>query len=960
MQKRTKRWLSVLLSAVMLCTAVVPASVFAADTDAAAPGTLQIYDGESPVSDEGFYLKESESKQLTVRYDGSETLPEGTSVVWESVAPYAAYVDQNGLVTGRDASKRPVVLAWIDQNIRPLWLIGPSLADSLTDTVNNTPGIDDPEMMMSAFHLVLDPVLGEGAATTLLNPLQSMINETKVEIIATLMDAEGNAIASDNTWVGVNKDDAFLANFIPNGTYITNHEAIPAVVEKGYQVKLNAITTPLRLNMGVDWKVEKMVLGGWLPIESDIATIDENNVITFNEPGTVRITASPDVQGLMDKIEGYLETIGGIANAADGLKDLLVYMFGDSLTSSTIDVIITIVQGIVNAGTGDDAQKMQEIVSQVANWVLRFTINDTVTVEIVDQLDVTGFEIIGDTENVSSLLNATRYLTIGNIQPEGAVVGPEDIEWATDNRDLAVVGSDGKLTVRGPVSAWVGDSREFNVSATVDGVTVTKHGSVRMDNTVNPTDIEFTGPNYLEKGETGYYSYSVYPLALDLVAKHADVGILMPDGSVDYSGNANNGIIAVSGGNFISAGTGNVGTFQISAVGGGVTKLYLRACYNHNIYYEMEITVHESVADLTIDQGDEMIVEVETTAGFGTGSTQLTATLSPETAINKAVTWTSDNDKIKVDENGVVSYNVIPLIQTLPASATITATSVDNPAVSDSITVTFTKATVHVTGVTLDRASVSMAEGATDKLTANIQPSDATVKDVTWSSSAPEVVTVDAAGNLTAVAPGDSVITVTTADGGFIAQCTVSVRADKTALNDLIGKVEALDLTAEEAALVADALASAKNVSAQELATQAEVNAAYETLYAIYVELNKSAALESVSIVPMNGSDELSGEVIYHKTPWTKAWTSQTVELGFTVNEGVEVASVKWEAANWSVNDPEAKFEGGVDGNTTTVRPTFGVGPRSFWVQVTVTDIRGNTVTSAPVKVRFYNWDWQK
>lgn len=253
-----------------------------------------------------------------------------------------------------------------------------------------------------------------------------------------------------------------------------------------------------------------------------------------------------------------------------------------------------------------------------------------------------------------------------------------------------------------------------------------------------------------------------------------------------------------------------------------------------------------------------------------------------------------------------------------------------------------------------------MTEGATDKLTANIQPGDATVKDVTWSSSVPEVVTVDAAGNLKAVAPGDSVITVTTADGGFTAQCTVSVRADKTALNALIAKVEALDLTAEEAALVADTLASAKNVSAQELATQAEVDAAFEALYAIYVELNKSIALESVSIVPMNGSDELSGEVIYHKTPWTKTWTSQTVELGFTVNEGVEVASVKWEAANWSVNDPEAKFEGGVDGNTTTVRPTFGVGPRSFWVQVTVTDILGNSVTSAPVKVRFYNWDWQK
>lgn len=958
MQKKTKRWLSALLSAVMLCTAVVPASVLAADTDAAEPGTLEIYDGETNVTGQGWDLMENDDKQLTAKYNGE--LLEGSSIVWDSAAQYAAYVSDTGLVTGRDASRRPVILAWINENIRPLWLIGPSLADSLTETVNGMTEFDDPELVMDALHFVLDPVLGEGAATALLNPLENTLKDMKVRITATLVDAEGQEIASAETWVNVLKDDNPLSNIIPNGTYITNHEAMPAVVEKGYQVKLEAITTPLRLNMGVTWKVEELLLNGWLPIQSNKATFDENGVITFNEAGTVRITASPDVQGLMDKIEGYLTTIGDLANAADALSELIQYVFGDRLPMGVLDVILDIVIGIVDAGTGDTAHKIQEIASQVANWILQFTINDTITVQIVDQLDVTGFEIIGDTENVSSLLNATRYLTIGNIQPEGAVVGPEDIEWATDNRDLAVVGSDGKLTVRGPVSAWVGDSREFNVSATVDGVTVTKHGSVKMDNTVKPTDIEFTGPNYLEKGETGYYSYSVYPLALDLVAKHADVGILMPDGSVDYSGNANNGIIAVSGGNFISAGTGNVGTFQISAVGGGVTKLYLRSCYTHSIFYEMEITVHESVADLTIDQGDEMIVEVETTAGFGTGSTQLTATLSPETAINKAVTWTSDNDKIKVDENGVVSYNVMPLIQTLPASATITATSVDNPAVSDSITVTFTKATVHVTGVTLDRASVSMAEGATDKLTANIQPSDATVKDVAWSSSAPEVVTVDAAGNLTAVAPGDSVITVTTADGGFIAQCTVSVRADKTALNDLIGKVEALDLTAEEATLVADALASAKNVSAQELATQAEVNAAYEALYAIYVELNKSAALESVSIVPMNGSDELSGEVIYHKTPWTKTWTSQTVELGFTVNEGVEVASVKWEAANWSVNNPEAKFEGGVDGNTTTVRPTFGVGPRSFWVQVTVTDIRGNTVTSAPVKVRFYNWDWQK
>lgn len=965
MQKKTKRWLSGLLSAVMLVTAVLPATVFAADADAAA-GTLEIYDETGPVSDEGFYLKESESKQLSVRYNGSETLPEGTSVVWESVAPYAAYVDQNGLVTGRDASKRPVILAWIDSNIRPLWLIGPSLADSLTDTVNNTPGIDDPETMMSVFHGVLDPVLGESAATTLLNPLQTMINESKVEITATLVDAEGNAIASDNTWVGVNKDTDFLANFIPNGTYITNHEGIPSVVEKGYQVKLNAITTPLRLNMGVDWEITELdPILGWIPISSDKATIDEDNVITFLEPGTVTIKASPDVQGLMDKIEGYLETIGGIANAADGLKDLLVYMFGDSLTSGTIDAIITIVQGIVNAGTGDDAQKMQEIVSKVANWVLQFTINDTITVEIVDNLPVESFEILGDTERLGTLVHQTRKLTVANVKPEGAVVAESDIQWTSSNENVVKMLPDGSMIVRGPEYFDMLHFQPFTVTATIDGVSISKDGSVLMENTVNPTDVEFSGPDYLEKGSTGTYNFTVYPLALydDGMAidwNNVDVG-LMVNGEQQWGGDVTDGILRING----NANGWNVdgNSFTIEAVGGGVTTLYVRSHSAPGIVRSMQVSVHEPVTGLTIDQGDSAIVEVQTTAGFGTGTTQLTATVAPSTAINQAVTWTSDNANITVDENGVVTYNAVPLVRPLPASANITATSVDNPAVSDTIRVTFTQAAVHVTGVTLDRNSVSMTEGSTDKLTANVQPDDATDKSVTWTSSDPAVVSVDASGNLTAVAPGDAVITVTTLDGNFTATCTVSVRADKTALNDLIAKTEALDLSAVEEALIMEVLNNAKAVSAKELATQAEVDAAYDALYEKYLEYAEVPEITSVSVVPTNSGDELSGEVIYHKTPWYKTWTSQTVGLTAVINGGdpdVEYTSIRWEAANWSVDEPEAVFEGATDGLTATVRPTFGVGPRSFWVRAVVTDIHGTEHFSAPVKVRFYNWDWQK
>lgn len=124
----------------------------------------------------------------------------------------------------------------------------------------------------------------------------------------------------------------------------------------------------------------------------------------------------------------------------------------------------------------------------------------------------------------------------------------------------------------------------------------------------------------------------------------------------------------------------------------------------------------------------------------------------------------------------------------------------------------------------------------------------------------------------------------------------------------------------------------------------------------------KDNSITNVEIVPMNSADEVSGEVIYHKTPWYKTWTSQTVELTVRTNNNEAIKEIYWEPANWSVDDPEANIEG-VDGKydqTAVVRPTFGVGPRSFWIQAKVVDVNGGTTYSRPVKVRFYNYDWWK
>lgn len=80
-----------------------------------------------------------------------------------------------------------------------------------------------------------------------------------------------------------------------------------------------------------------------------------------------------------------------------------------------------------------------------------------------------------------------------------------------------------------------------------------------------------------------------------------------------------------------------------------------------------------------------------------------------------------------------------------------------------------------VRGVSLDLSALTLTKGGTAQLIATVEPIDATNNNVTWSSSAPDVATVDASGNVTAVAEGTATITATTEDGGKTATCTVTV-----------------------------------------------------------------------------------------------------------------------------------------------------------------------------------------
>lgn len=90
-----------------------------------------------------------------------------------------------------------------------------------------------------------------------------------------------------------------------------------------------------------------------------------------------------------------------------------------------------------------------------------------------------------------------------------------------------------------------------------------------------------------------------------------------------------------------------------------------------------------------------------------------------------------------------------------------------------SITASEAPEVVAVTGVKLDQTTLTLDAGDSAQLTATVSPGNATNKSVTWSANNSNVSV--SGGKVTAKTAGSAVVTVTTADGGYTAQCNVTV-----------------------------------------------------------------------------------------------------------------------------------------------------------------------------------------
>ena len=342
------------------------------------------------------------------------------------------------------------------------------------------------------------------------------------------------------------------------------------------------------------------------------------------------------------------------------------------------------------------------------------------------EIKVTGVKL--NKSETSLLVGGNETLT-ATVLPEDAT--NQKVTWKSDKPEIATVDANGKVT---------------GVKAGEATITVTTEDGGKTATckvTVSDTEIKVTGVTLnktaltLETGASETLTATVAPA--EATNKKVTWKSDKPEiASVDANGK-------VTG---VKAGEA---TITVTTEDGGKTAT-CKVTVKPNLVSEI------TLAALAIYVGESKAV---------------TATVKPDDATNKELTWTSSDETVAtVDATGKVTGKKI-------GTATITATAQDGSGVSGSCTVTVLSA---VKTVTVTPANLTLGKNKSYTLTATVDAQPGTDTGVTWTSSDTTIATVDATGKVTATDKvGTVTITATSkADPAKKGTCTVKVSGDQT------------------------------------------------------------------------------------------------------------------------------------------------------------------------------------
>lgn len=395
-----------------------------------------------------------------------------------------------------------------------------------------------------------------------------------------------------------------------------------------------------------------------------------------------------------------------------------------------------------------------------------------IIVFIVSIVALTACNFVTEVSDVKLNKNSIR-LTPGQVETLTATVNPADafydrIEWTSSNSAVATV-SGGQVT-----ALSIGST---NIVASANGVAsspcvVTVEGIPVIGVTLGQRSIIMT------EGDTRTLTAVIAPTN----ATNKTV--------IWYSSNTLVAVVSQSG--EVIAKSAGTAAITVKTDDGGKTDICEVTVQAKKVYVT-EVAL--STSSLSMTEGDTQT---------------LTATVSPSNATDKSVTWSSSNTSVAtVSSSGVVTAQKA-------GTATITAKTNDGGKTA-TCAVTVQAKKISVTGVSLNKSSISMIEGDTQTLTATITPSNATDKSVTWSSSNSSVAAVSSSGVVSAKTAGSAIITAKTNDGGKTATCAVTVQAKKVSVTGVTLNKTSLSMTEGDTqtltATITPSNATNKNVS---------------------------------------------------------------------------------------------------------------------------------------------------
>lgn len=905
MKKKFIKLQSIFLVIAMLMSMIIPAASIHAF--AAATHAIDIcYEDGSSVTEQ-ISLMESEQLQLTHKLLDC-SMPDGAYLKWTSESPLIVSVDSTGKIYAHDSSKGAAVRLWIDNDVRTVAIIGPALAVAMEKLLfNDNIDLDtmDTEAILETVRSSLSGV-SSTVADYLVKQLEKRLNSLDTGITVTLYSADGKVLASDQVRVLVTNSDKWYASIIPNGAFITNKESLPTTVAVGGKLKLEGGVTPLRLGYGVTWSIDTDSI--WTS-GSDYASMDENGNITFLKEGKVTVKVSPNANDLVDSLMKYINDAISLGKDVDTaqLAAIMIKLLGLNISQNALKAVLDILVTVAKIGN-NSSDLLATAIKTLSNYLLKASINDSITFTIVQSLELEKFELTAEKTELTE--GDTTMVSLTDIVPAGA--NSQNVIWSSSDESVISVNENGIVKARDAGGASSLNKKTATVTATVDG--------------------GFTA----ECKVTVVTNKDSLAAAISAVTNAALVEDEYTVESYDALKNAYNKATELYNDE-------NASQADIDSITAAL----------NNAFSSLKRLIKPEAVFIQYDGRDasEYIskeVNLSTSFKYQNNSIKLDSRISPLDSMYKTVEWTSSTSDIEVNESGECSPTVNKACYGV---ITLTVTDERGRSVSDSVNVSFAR--YPVTKITITPEEINdPLDAQPQKLSAKCQSEsalityDATIQDIIWSSDNPSAVSVDENGQLTYNDAGVATITATSCDGGITATCVVTVGGDKTALRAAIlradeANIDIQEYTYETSTEYTAAYNHAKEVEAGTVYSQEEIDTAAKRLNDALDNLKPYIHMEKLNIY-YNG--ETAPKFIAVKVPIYKTYTSQSVELSYDYAP----SNAMYESITWSSdNEAVAVSESG------KVSPAKNSACGAC-ITLTATDHYGNTVENS-VYVSFAN-----